>query len=73
MNLGPMEIGVLLLVLLFIFGPKKIPELGKSLGEGIAGFRKATAEANKPVVLIKDDSPIRSEVVESKPVVEPVS
>lgn len=44
MNLGPMEIGLLLFVMLFAFGPKRIPEIGKSLGEALSGFRKATRE-----------------------------
>lgn len=49
MNLGPMEIGLLLFVMLFAFGPKRIPEIGKSLGEALSGFRKATRdEAESP-------------------------
>lgn len=34
------QILIVLLVVLFIFGPKRIPGLGKSLGEAIRGFRK---------------------------------
>lgn len=34
------QILIILLVVLFIFGPKRIPGLGKSLGEAIRGFRK---------------------------------
>ena len=41
MSLGPMEIGLLLLVMLFVFGPKRIPEIGKSIGDGLSAFRKA--------------------------------
>jgi sec-independent protein translocase protein TatA len=37
----PMHLLVILVVGLFLFGPKKLPELGKGLGEGIRGFRKA--------------------------------
>ena len=48
MNLGPMEIGVLLVIMIFIFGPKRIPELGKSIGEALTGFRKATQESLEP-------------------------
>jgi sec-independent protein translocase protein TatA len=51
MNLGPMEIGLLLLVMVFAFGPKRIPEIGKSVGEALAGFRKATKEEDKPAKL----------------------
>jgi len=34
------QIAIVLLIVLFIFGPKRIPGLGQSLGEAIRGFRK---------------------------------
>ena len=37
----PMHLLVILVVGLFLFGPKKLPELGKGLGEGIRGFKRA--------------------------------
>lgn len=37
----PMHLLVLLGIALLVFGPKKIPELGKGLGEGIRGFKSA--------------------------------
>lgn len=46
-SLGPMELTVLLFVMVFAFGPKRIPEIGKSVGEALAGFRKATREDEK--------------------------
>ena len=42
--LQPMHLLVILGIALLVFGPKKLPELGKSLGEGIRGFKKAIAE-----------------------------
>lgn len=38
-NVGPMEIILVLIVALIVFGPKKLPELGKSLGKGIHEFK----------------------------------
>jgi sec-independent protein translocase protein TatA len=38
-NIGPMEIIVVLIIALVVFGPKKLPELGKSLGKGINEFK----------------------------------
>ena len=38
------QILIVVLIVLFIFGPKKIPSLGKSLGEAIRGFRKGLKE-----------------------------
>ncbi|HEX6510734.1 MAG TPA: twin-arginine translocase TatA/TatE family subunit, partial [Chloroflexota bacterium] len=37
------ELIILLVIALIIFGPKKLPHLGKGLGEGIREFRKATS------------------------------
>ncbi|MBZ5538129.1 MAG: twin-arginine translocase TatA/TatE family subunit [Acidobacteriia bacterium] len=37
----PMHLLVILVIAVFIFGPKKLPELGKGLGEGIKGFKDA--------------------------------
>jgi sec-independent protein translocase protein TatA len=39
--LQPRHLLVILIVALFLFGPKKLPELGKGLAEGIRGFKKA--------------------------------
>lgn len=41
-SLGPWEIGLLLIIMVFVFGPRRFPEIGKSLGEGITSFKKAT-------------------------------
>ena len=40
MGPGFWQILVVVIIVLFIFGPKRIPGLGKSLGEAIRGFRK---------------------------------
>ena len=39
--LQPMHLLVILAIAMLVFGPKKLPELGKGLGEGIRGFKKA--------------------------------
>lgn len=41
-NIGAPELLVILLVALVVFGPRKLPELGKSLGNGLREFRKST-------------------------------
>jgi sec-independent protein translocase protein TatA len=38
---GPLELLVILLVVLLLFGGKKLPEVGRALGEGIKEFKKA--------------------------------
>jgi sec-independent protein translocase protein TatA len=37
----PMHLLVIIVLALLVFGPKKLPELGKGLGEGLSGFRAA--------------------------------
>ncbi len=38
---GPLELVVIFLVVLLLFGGKKLPEIGKALGEGIKEFKRA--------------------------------
>jgi len=38
-NVGPLEIAVVLVIVLIIFGPKRLPELGQSMGRGIREFK----------------------------------
>lgn len=38
-NIGPLEIVIVLIIALIVFGPKRLPELGKSLGKGLNEFR----------------------------------
>ena len=40
-NVGPLEIAVVLVIVLIIFGPKRLPELGKSMGNGIREFKNS--------------------------------
>ena len=43
-SLGYQEIIIIFILALIVFGPRKLPELGKSLGKGIAEFKKASNE-----------------------------
>jgi sec-independent protein translocase protein TatA len=44
----PMHLLVIFGIALLVFGPKKLPELGKGIGEGIRGFKAAMKEDEKP-------------------------
>jgi len=45
----PMHLLVILGIAVLVFGPKKIPELGKGLGEGIRHFKSALQSSDGPV------------------------
>lgn len=45
--LQPMHLLVILAIAVFVFGPRKLPELGKGLGEAIRGFRDSLKTAEE--------------------------
>ncbi|HOP51084.1 MAG TPA: twin-arginine translocase TatA/TatE family subunit [Ignavibacteriales bacterium] len=56
-NIGFTEILLILLIIIILFGPKKIPELAQSLGKGIREFKKAIEDAKDNVIEDKKDTP----------------
>jgi sec-independent protein translocase protein TatA len=40
-SIGPTELILILLIVIIIFGARKLPDLGKSIGEGIKNFKKS--------------------------------
>ncbi len=56
MNLGWMEITVIIILALLFFGPSRLPGLGKSMGEAIRGFKKGISG--------KEDEPQQRDVTE---------
>ncbi len=55
MSLGPWEIVLIILVIILIFGGKKIPELARGLGKGLNEFKKAKKEIVDEVNTVTDD------------------
>jgi sec-independent protein translocase protein TatA len=56
-NIGPLEIIVVLIIALIVFGPKRLPELGRSLGRGIREFRGSVSGDHDD-----EDDPRRREI-----------
>jgi len=56
-GLGMPEIGVILLIILLLFGAKKIPEIMRGLGKGIREFKAASQEAVDEIKTIAEESP----------------
>ena len=51
-NLGPLEIGLIVLVILLLFGATRLPKLGRSMGQSIKGFKQGL---NDEVADVDDD------------------
>jgi sec-independent protein translocase protein TatA len=77
-NIGPLELAIVLIIALVIFGPKRLPDLGKSLGKGMREFKdslsgenddddeeqaKLEAAASQPQPDPEDGEPVEAEVV----------
>ena len=54
-GLGPQEIILILLVVLLLFGAKKIPEVARGLGKGIREFKKAAKEIEDEVKIEEEN------------------
>lgn len=72
-NIGPLEIAVVLLILLVIFGPKRVPELGRSMGKGLRSFKDAISrdsddDDDRPetITSAKEDQPAEEKPVEGQ-------
>ena len=53
---GGWEWALIALVVILLFGAKKIPELARGMGKGIREFKDATKEINKEITDVKDDA-----------------
>ncbi len=60
-QLGPVELGIILVIVIMIFGVGKLPELGSAVGKAIRGFRQASSEVEETLKgEAKDDTSKRS-------------
>ena len=53
---GGWEWALIALVVILLFGAKKIPELARGMGKGIREFKDATKEINKEITDVKEDT-----------------
>lgn len=48
-GIGLPELGLILIIALVVFGPKKLPEIGRAMGKSLNEFRRATDEIKKDI------------------------
>jgi sec-independent protein translocase protein TatA len=78
-NIGPLEIVVILIIALIVFGPKRLPELGRSMGKGIREFKNSVTgddkddddvreleRAKRENVVREEETPLEGEVVHDR-------
>jgi sec-independent protein translocase protein TatA len=80
-NIGPLEIVVILIIALIVFGPKRLPELGRSMGKGIREFkgsltgdtkddddevRELEGSRRETAVREEEEAPLEGEVVHDR-------
>jgi sec-independent protein translocase protein TatA len=56
-GIGPLELVAILVVALLIFGPAKLPELARTLGRGMAEFRRASSELRQSLTVPPEETP----------------
>ena len=67
-NIGPLEIIIVLVIVLVIFGPKRLPDLGRSLGRGMREFKDSVTGKDDDHELPPSDDkpePVRAEKSEA--------
>lgn len=47
-NIGPLELAIVLVIALIVFGPKRLPELGRSVGRGMREFKNSVSGKEEP-------------------------
>jgi sec-independent protein translocase protein TatA len=80
-NIGPLELAIVLVIALVIFGPKRLPDLGRSLGRGMREFKDSISGKDEEEEALEqarletqaqqpqpptDDEPVEGEVVADK-------
>lgn len=66
-NIGPGEIAIVFGLALLIFGPKKLPELGRAIGQGLVNFKRSMKETQNEIKTAIETNIDEDEPSEKKP------
>ena len=64
---NPLHIAFLLVILLLVFGAKRLPELGRSLGTGMRGFKESISGEHGSVAHLEEGSAIPTATPDLRP------
>jgi sec-independent protein translocase protein TatA len=67
-NIGPLELAIVLIIALVIFGPKRLPDLGRSLGKGMREFKDSLTGDDDD----DDQAKLEMQASRPQPAAEPV-
>lgn len=60
-NIGPWELILILVIALIVFGPGKLPEVGKAIGKGLREFRSAANQVTEQINEVTEVKPEKKE------------
>ena len=63
-NIGPQEMFILFLIIILLFGAKRIPEIGRSIGRGIQEFKKGIREVESEMSTSEKTEPPKPRALE---------
>jgi sec-independent protein translocase protein TatA len=72
-NLGFTEIMIILVVVLLVFGAKRLPEIGASMGKGIREFKRSFTEVSDQVTQLPEDRSQQSRQIDAPGQAAPTS
>jgi TatA/E family protein of Tat protein translocase len=70
-GIGPLELVVILVVALLVFGPKRVPELARTVGRGLAEFRRASNDLRKTLALDELQQDLRRDLTGTQTIHRP--
>jgi TatA/E family protein of Tat protein translocase len=72
-GIGPLELVVILVVALLVFGPKRVPELARTVGRGLAEFRRASHDLRQTLALDDLEKDLRRDLSDNQTIHRPQS
>lgn len=72
-DFSPIQMAIVLLIVLVVFGPKRLPELGRSIGRGLREFRSSmSGDEDEHTATVPSRDPARAVVAEDPEILEGV-